>query len=533
MGSRNSSNFKYGPGLLLDKNGCIIDTVGYNNRNGIPNRCHNNFDPCNPCNPCNPCDSCKCEPIIENKSNKFQCQLANQVQNIFGSGALALANDPNCNMFNTMAEQIQSFENDLFMPFMQPFSTYCPQPFETPIYPPFAMPRPLPLAQQDFLMPFSNFCKQTYPKIQTDPTILPQMFTPFTQMFFQNSLPTQTLGPQFANIPPTNQFNLPPNASNQFNLPPISNKQYNLSPSNALTQYNPQSVPTNQFNQLQTVALNQLNAQPTGMNQLNSLSNTYNMQLYPYSQLNNNIPNSQQPTMTFNQKYLPQSLPNSFLSNIQSKYHQQNALQNQAFPTLSTNIQPTGFYPIQTESGIQSSINAPYQQGFQFPQNYPFQQIQPNLFLPQFPNINNMPTNSIMEHLSQVMINQPIQRTNFFTPFTSAQKQFKEQMAQVNLIPTTSNFKPIHIENQNPSVQFIIPPNQNIDPRNTQPFDQQGLPNTLNIVRDSLGPRPLPQQSFDTNSFANPFLSLHSLISQQQPMNEPFAQSIEFLMNSG
>lgn len=49
----------------------------------------------------------------------------------------------------------------ILQPFLKYFSSYYPQMVETPIFPPYAMPRPLPIAN-DFLMPFSSYCRQPY-----------------------------------------------------------------------------------------------------------------------------------------------------------------------------------------------------------------------------------------------------------------------------------------------------------------------------------------------------------------------------------
>jgi hypothetical protein len=71
MGTRNSTTkYRAGPGFLLDRNGCIIDTIGC-------------FDPCFPgcnpclnssqiCNPCNPCVSI-CQPPCVATYSTFPC----------------------------------------------------------------------------------------------------------------------------------------------------------------------------------------------------------------------------------------------------------------------------------------------------------------------------------------------------------------------------------------------------------------------------------------------------------------------------
>jgi len=551
MGSRNTTHYKHGPGLLLDKTGCVIDTVGY----------------------CNPGQT------VENVSKNYQCFLTQQVQQQVD------CREP----MNWCCDGLsaQCFEPDLFVPFMKPFSTYIPQPFETPIYPPCAMPRPLPCANQEFLMPFSNFCRQTYPLIQNDPSIFPQVITPFAQMMLPQSqvLPSQTIAPQAHaftqfNPPPvaaqpaltsfgqfnsaltqynptapsnfqlnqtsfnsnlnnlltTNQFNMP--TSTQFNMPPSN--QFNMPPSNQFnmppsTQFN--MAPSNQFNLPPT---NQFNMPPS--NQFNISHPALTQKLSP-------------PSSFFVQTAQPAALPPP----PSQQQQQQQQQQTQVIPFMQTPFNPTAFNQLQqnNQQKILSkppSSFLPYNlsplQPQQFQQFQPFQQQsqapQQAFFPPAFSSFNtnfpsfpsNMPaitsnnmTNSLLEHLSQIMVQPPSSLfQNQHAPLPNLHKQLVDN--QLNL----ANFKPIpiqhqHQSNQQQSIQYLISPNN--ESRNTQPFEQQGIPNiasNLNNVRDSLGPRPM--QSFDTNSFSNPFMSLHSLVAVQQPMNEPFAQSIEFLMNS-
>lgn len=77
----------------------------------------------------------------------------------------------------------------ILQPFLKYFSSYNPQLFDTSIaYPPYAMPRPIPMAN-DFLIPFSNYCRQPY--LHQNDLAFRQVG--LTQYQAANALPTHSL----------------------------------------------------------------------------------------------------------------------------------------------------------------------------------------------------------------------------------------------------------------------------------------------------------------------------------------------------